>query len=55
MKKKTFNYVDVATVEENSNIAIVLPIVVNNLGDKRILDSRCSYHMSLNKDWFNTY
>ncbi|RVX19952.1 Retrovirus-related Pol polyprotein from transposon TNT 1-94 [Vitis vinifera] len=27
----------------------------NHLIDSWILDSTCSYHMTLNKDWFNTY
>ena len=27
----------------------------NHLTDSWILDSACSYHMTPNKDWFNTY
>ncbi|RVW75611.1 Retrovirus-related Pol polyprotein from transposon TNT 1-94 [Vitis vinifera] len=46
---------DEAVVEENSDTADVLSVTVTNSSDEWILDSRCSYHMSPNRDWFSIY
>ena len=54
-KKKTSNSGDAIVAEENSNTANVLSIIVTNSGDEWTLDSRCSYKMSPNRDWFTTY
>ena len=53
--EKTSNFGDVAVAEENSNITYVLLVTVNNWGDEWIIDSKCSYHLSPNRDWFNIY
>ena len=53
--EKTSNFGDATIIEENSNTANVLSITVTNLGDEWILDLGCSYHMSPNRNWFNTY
>ena len=54
-EKKTSNSGDAIVAEENSNTANVFSIIVTNSGDEWILDSRCSYKMSPNRDWFTTY
>ena len=54
-KKKTSNFGDIAVAEENSNIADALLVTVNNSGDEWITNSKCSYHLSSNRDWFNIY
>ncbi|KAL6319440.1 hypothetical protein AAG906_014115 [Vitis piasezkii] len=53
--EKTSNFGDATIIEENSNTANVLSVTVTNLGDEWILDLGCSYHMSPNRNWFNTY
>ena len=35
-KEKTSNFDDIAVIEENSEIAYVLLVIVNNLGDECI-------------------
>lgn len=42
-------------LQENLKTIDVLLIIVSNTGDKRTLDSRCSYHMFSHNNWFNTY
>ena len=47
---KASNFGDAIVVEENPYTINILSVIVGNLGDEWILDSRCSYHMSPNKD-----
>ena len=41
--------------EENSDTTDVFSVTIINLADEWILDLGCSYHMSPNRAWFNTY
>jgi hypothetical protein len=39
---------------DNGGVLIVFPVCVS-MNSKWILDSTCSYHICINKDWFSTY
>lgn len=54
MKENTFESGDAAVADGYVN-AEVLAVSEHDSGDEWILDSRCSYHMCPNKDWFVTY
>ena len=54
-KQKTSNYGDATVAEENSYTTYILSIIVTKSSDEWILDSKCSYHKSPNRDWFSTY
>ena len=54
-KENGFNDGDTKIVKENSNITYVLSVIINKLGDKWILNSKYSYYIFPNKDWFSTY
>ena len=54
-KENVFNDGETKIVKENSNITYVLSVIINKLGDKWILNSKYSYYIFPNKDWFSTY
>ncbi|KAK3008763.1 hypothetical protein RJ639_013623 [Escallonia herrerae] len=54
-KKDNSKTVDAGVVEDNSDGADVLSVTISFSDGGWILDTGCSYHMRLNRDWFVTY
>ncbi|KAK3007468.1 hypothetical protein RJ639_013340, partial [Escallonia herrerae] len=54
-KKDNFKTADAGIVEDNSGGADVLSVTISFSDGGWILDTDCSYHMCLNRDWFVTY
>ncbi|KAK3039652.1 hypothetical protein RJ639_027243 [Escallonia herrerae] len=54
-KKDNSKTADTGVVEDNSNGARVLSITISSSDGRWILNTGCSYHMCLNRDWFATY
>ena len=46
---------DSASVASEKEVELLLVSQGNNLSDAWILDSRCTYHMCPNREWFDTY
>ena len=56
-KDSTSNTSNVVSVVEVNSVGddIVLSVSTSCFGDAWVLDSACSYHMTLRRDWFTTY
>jgi len=52
-EKKEVEIGNATTVAEGDDL--VLSVATTLVGDAWIIDSRCSYHMCPNRDWFTTY
>ncbi|KAK3034397.1 hypothetical protein RJ639_033668 [Escallonia herrerae] len=54
-KKDNSNTADTGVIEDNSDGAGVLSVTISSSYRGWILNTGCSYHMCLNRDWFATY
>ncbi|KAK2981085.1 hypothetical protein RJ640_012040 [Escallonia rubra] len=54
-KKDNSKTADTGVVEDSSDGADVLSVTISSSDGWWILDTGCSYHMCLNRDWFATY
>ncbi|KAK3028877.1 hypothetical protein RJ639_038562, partial [Escallonia herrerae] len=54
-KKDNSKTADAGVVEDNSDGADVLSVIISSSDGGWILDTGCSYHMCPNRDWFVTY
>ena len=52
---KSTNVVAEKDSESGDGDMLLVSSSLDHLTDSWILDSACSYHMTPNKDWFNTY